>query len=120
MMIHAFIANICLLNYLIAILSTVYEIMFVDGEFAYKKYKYRFIEKYNIAFLDEKGFYELVIHPPPLNYFTVPLYIFIIKQDSLPSAAKVYSKINFWFENFFFLFFFMAAEVVMYPLTFLK
>ena len=50
MMIHVFISNIFLLNYLVAILSTVYEIMFEGGEFQYKSMKYRFIEKYSVAY----------------------------------------------------------------------
>lgn len=39
-MIHVFIANIFLFNYLVAILSTVYSIMEEEGEFAYKSSKY--------------------------------------------------------------------------------
>ena len=37
---HIFISNIFLLNYLIAILSTVYEVMNEQGDFAYKSFKY--------------------------------------------------------------------------------
>ena len=40
MMTHVFIANIFLMNYLIAILSAVYNIMIEEGEFSYKKKKY--------------------------------------------------------------------------------
>jgi hypothetical protein len=43
---HLIISNIFLLNFLIAILSTVYEKMMEEGEFEYKKCKYEFIEKY--------------------------------------------------------------------------
>jgi len=39
-MIHVFIANIFMLNYLVAILSTVYEIMQDEGEFSFKSNKY--------------------------------------------------------------------------------
>ena len=52
MMGNVFVANIFLLNYLIAILSTVYELMIEKGEFSYKQSKYEFIEKYSIAMLD--------------------------------------------------------------------
>jgi len=48
--VHIYIANIFLLNYLVAILSTVYEEMLENGEFAFKVMKYQFIERYNIAF----------------------------------------------------------------------
>jgi hypothetical protein len=47
--IHAFLGNVFLLNYLVAILSTVYELMFEGGEFSYKSNKYQFIEKYSVA-----------------------------------------------------------------------
>ena len=64
---HIYISGIFLLNYLVAILGTVYEEMLETGDFSYKVMKYQFIERYNIAFKDEWGFSELVIHPPPLN-----------------------------------------------------
>ena len=40
MMGHLILSNIFLLNYLIAILSTVYELMMETGDFAYKRHKY--------------------------------------------------------------------------------
>lgn len=43
---HILISNIYLLNYLIAILSTVYEEMAELGDFAYKSSKYQYIERY--------------------------------------------------------------------------
>lgn len=49
MMLHIFTSNIFLLNYLIAIISTVYTDMIDIGEFKYKRNKYEFIEKYSIA-----------------------------------------------------------------------
>lgn len=50
MMLHIFFANVFMLNYLVAILSTVYEQMMEKGDFAFKVNKYKFIERYNIAF----------------------------------------------------------------------
>ena len=43
---HIFVANIFLLNYLIAILSTVYEKANELGSFAYQSNKYQYIERY--------------------------------------------------------------------------
>jgi len=40
MWLHIYIANIFLLNYLVAILSTVYEEMLETGDFSYKVKKY--------------------------------------------------------------------------------
>lgn len=48
LIIHIFVANIFLLNYLIAILSTVYEEMTEKGDFEYKSNKYKYIERYLI------------------------------------------------------------------------
>ena len=39
-MIHVFLSNIFLLNFLVAILSTVYEVMMDRGEFSFKSNKY--------------------------------------------------------------------------------
>jgi len=39
-MIHVFVSNIFMLNYLVAILATVYEIMQDEGEFSFKSNKY--------------------------------------------------------------------------------
>ena len=46
LIIHIFISNIFLLNYLIAILSTVYEEMADLGDFAFKSSKYQYIERF--------------------------------------------------------------------------
>ena len=43
---HILISNIFLLNYLIAILSTVYEEMAELGDFAFKSSKYQYIERF--------------------------------------------------------------------------
>jgi len=50
--IHVFLANTFVLNYLVAILTTVYEEMLEKGDFAYKSNKYMFIERYFIAMQD--------------------------------------------------------------------
>lgn len=119
MMVHVFVANIFLLNYLVAILSTVYEAMFEGGEFQYKSKKYKFIEKYSVAFLDPNGYYEIVIHPPPLNYFTFFILPFLIKPNLMKSASKVYSKLNYWFENIFYFMYFLGYELLMVPIVYM-
>ena len=86
-MIHVFIANIFLLNYLVAILSTVYDVMKEGGEFAFKSNKYQFIEKYSIAMLDNWGYSELIIHPAPLNVFTLGLLPFVIRKSLMKKAS---------------------------------
>jgi hypothetical protein len=50
--VHVFLANTFVLNYLVAILTTVYEEMLEKGDFAYKSNKYMYIERYYIALQD--------------------------------------------------------------------
>lgn len=57
MFIHLYIANVFLLNYLVAILATVYGDSMESGRFAYNKCKYAFIERYMVAFDDKKGYF---------------------------------------------------------------
>lgn len=119
-MIHVFIANVFMLNYLVAILSTVYEIMQDEGEFSYKSNKYQFIEKYSIAMLDPHGYSELIIHPPPLNVFTIFILPCIIKKSLMKRAADVFSKFIFWSENLLYLGSFLAYELVLCPFIYFK
>lgn len=120
MMIHVFIGNVFLLNYLVAILSTVYEYMMDEGEFEYKKMRYNFIEKYSVPMMNSWGYYELVIHPPPLNIFTFALLPFLIKGSFMRRGAECFSKFMFWAENFFYIIFFTFYEFVLCPVIFLR
>jgi hypothetical protein len=117
---HVFLSNIFLLNFLVAILSTVYEIMEDQGEFEYKKAKYEFIEKYSIALDEPDGYYELVIHPPPLNIFTLVLLPFMIKSSIMKQASEIYAKFIFWFENSFYIFGFLIYELILCPVIFVR
>lgn len=51
-MINVLLTNVFLLNYLVAILSTVYNMSESEGNFAYKKNKYMYIERYALAMED--------------------------------------------------------------------
>ena len=50
LIIYISIANIFMLNYLIAIMGSVYEDMLEKGDFLYKVKRYQYIERYMIAF----------------------------------------------------------------------
>lgn len=56
MLVHVMIGNIFLLNYLIAILATIYEDMLPKGKFAYESNKYMYIERFFIPMLDIWGY----------------------------------------------------------------
>lgn len=118
--IHVFLSNIFLLNFLVAILSTVYEIMEEHGEFSFKRNKYEFIEKYSIAMLDQNGYAELIIHPPPINIFSFFILPWIIKPQMMKQAADNFSKFMFWVENVLYIFAFIVNEVILFPLIYLK
>jgi hypothetical protein len=96
---HLYIANIFLLNYLVAILSTIYENMEETGDFKFKCFKYKFIERYEIAFLDTNGYTELVIHPPPFNLPLMCLFPALWDEDKMRRWSHKYSIIQFWVEN---------------------
>lgn len=81
LIVHVVISNIFLLNYLIAILSTVYVIMKVVGEFKYKANRYSYIEKFQLAQRDNKGLEEYVIYPCPLNLLTICLIPFTFQAN---------------------------------------
>lgn len=98
---HIYIANIFLLNYLVAILSTVYSDMLEKGSFMFYCNKYQYIERYNIGFQDTYGYNELIVHPPPLNIMLVFLYPSIFQKDKMSRHSNLYSRVNFWFENIF-------------------
>lgn len=51
-LINVLLTNVFLLNYLVAILSTVYEQGEEQGDFAYKQNKYMYIERYALAMQD--------------------------------------------------------------------
>jgi len=119
-MVHIFVSNIFLLNYLIAILSQVYEIMIDYGQFSYKQNKYEFIEKYSIAMMDNYGYQELVIHPPPLNFFALPLIPCVVKRECMKSASHFFAEVIFWFENIFYFIILMAYELFLIPLIFFR
>jgi hypothetical protein len=44
------VSSVFILNYLIAVLATIYEEMNELGDFAFKSSKYHYIERYYIAF----------------------------------------------------------------------
>ena len=120
LMIHIFISNIFLLNYLIAILSTVYTVMLEKGDFAFKSNKYQFIERYSIAMLDKWGYHELVIHPPPINFFTIFLIPTMFQKSLMKRASEVFSRFMFWMENIVFIFFFILYEFLLVPFIYLR
>lgn len=121
LVVHILISNIFLLNYLIAILSTVYEEMAELGDFAYKSSKYQYIERYQIPMQDQWGYEELVVHPPPINYLTGLLTFCIFKANMMLRFSVIFSKMIFWLENiFFYIPKMFVYETLLIPLIYLR
>lgn len=118
-MIHVLISNIFLLNYLIAILSTVYAAMRERGEFHYKTNKYQYIEKFEKATYNKTGLDQFVIYPPPLNIFTWGLIPFMFRKNP-DIAAEMFSKFMYWIENTIMLGIFMAYLSILAPIIYVK
>ena len=119
-MIHVFISNIFLLNYLVAILATVYDYMQDEGEFEYKSNKYEYIEKYSIPILDKHGYSEIILHPPPLNVFALCIVPCVIKKSLMRRGADCFSKFIFWVENSVYIFLQLSYELLLCPYVYLK
>ena len=117
--IHIF-CGIFLLNYLVALLSTVYSDMEEMGDFAFKQNKYQYIERYMIAFRDEWGYNELIIHAPPLNLGISLLLPCLFKKDMMLRGAHAYSLVNFWLENLVFIGQQFAYELCLVPFIYIR
>ena len=116
---HIFIANILLLNYMIAILSQSYVDMLDLGSFMYKCSLYEYCEKYMIA--DTEDCYgEMVRHAAPMNGLVVLMMPFIPSRTAMKWIANKYSLMVFWLENFFGVFFFLIFELILIPLVYIK
>ena len=118
MIFHLYIANIFLLNYLVAILGNVYGEMGEKGTFFYKIYKYKYIERYTIAFKDKMGYSELIIHAPPINIFLLFLLPFLNNKEKILKYSLIFSKINFWFENIFLIIYHFFPELYLMPVAY--
>ena len=118
---HVFVSNIFLLNYLIAILSTVFETAEALGSFAYQSNRYQYIERYQIAMQDEWGYEELVVHPPPINYLTGLLLLSVFNDNLMLRSSSFFSKAIFWLENLcWFISYMLVYETCLIPLIYIK
>eukprot|EP00347_Sterkiella_histriomuscorum_P007582 403348366 len=73
--VHVVISHIFLMNFLVAILTQVYEIMIKNGDFYAIQYSFVFVTKYIKAMNEDNGYDKLILFPPPLNFFLIPLIL---------------------------------------------
>lgn len=116
---HVFFANIILMNYLIAILSTTYENMKQSGIFRYKVNLYQYCERFMTAF-SEPSYGEIVLHPPPLSYLSIMMAPFLVSRKAMQHVSKWFSYLMFWIENILFIFAFLAFEACISPIAYAK
>ncbi|CDW71841.1 UNKNOWN [Stylonychia lemnae] len=118
--IHIFITKIVLVNFLVAILESTFKEMQEQGNFAFQVNQYQFIERYSIAMQDEWGYSQLVILPPPINFFTIFLIPTVMRKGLMKRASEVFSKFIFWFENMFYLMIMLIYLLMLVPLIYLR
>lgn len=118
LIVHLIISNIFLLNFLVAILSSVYSIMKIVGEFDFKANMYSYIEKFQTAHLDTKGLDEFVVHPCPINLLTIGLLPFHLREKA--SKTVNFSKLMFWLENVIMMVLFLVYLIVLMPVIYFK
>jgi hypothetical protein len=118
--VHVTISNIFLLNFLVAILQTVYDIMIKNGDFYAIEYQYIFITKYMKAMEDDSGYDKLILFPPPLNFLVIPLIVVSPWRHLTKKVSQVISYFFFWFENIGVVFFFMLYMLAHNPLIIIK
>lgn len=119
MMFHVFFANILLMNYLIAILSTTYDNMKQTGIFKYKVNLYQYCERFMKAF-DDRSYGEIVLHPPPVSFLSAMMIPFLVSSVAMRYISKSFSYMMYWLENIFFIIGYLVFEIVIVPLAYLK
>ena len=117
---HVTISNIFLLNFLVAILQTVYEAMIRNGDFYSTQYQYIFITKYLKAMEEDNGYDKLIVFPPPLNFLLVPLLLVFPSRRAVTKIAQLTTKIFYWFINIFFISLFFLYMIAHDPLIIFK
>lgn len=117
---YVFFTKIILQNFLIAILNSTFKLMEERGEFSYQCNQYQFIERYNIAMLDEWGYAELVFLPPPMNVLTVFLLPCVMKKTLMKRGSEIFSKLIFWLENTIYILVTLIYELLYVPFIYIK
>ena len=90
------------------------------GDFIFKCCKYWYIERYIVAFKDEWGYTELIVHAPPTNVFLIFLLPFIFDKHKMKLWAFRYSMVVFWVENIYFIIQFFLNELFLVPYNYLR
>ena len=92
-----------------------------SGEFQYQCNLYMFIERYHIAFQDEWGYAELIVHPPPYNMLLITILPSVINKHMMQASQMVFSRVNFLIENLIlYIPYQLYLEVIQIPTIYIK
>lgn len=120
---HVYMSNILLLNYLIAILSTSYVSMLESGVFLYKVNLFQYCERYMVA-NQNVAYGQLVTHPSPLVLLNIPLFILTaipgMPKWFLEPFSEKFSIFMFWLDNIVILGLFLLFEILLIPFVYIK
>lgn len=116
---YVFMANILLMNFLIAILTTTYELMKEKGVFFYKVNLFSYCERFLPAF-NNRTYGEFTLHPPPLTYLVFPFSFFMLSKKTVGFLTNFFALFMHWIENILVLIVFFFYSLVLTPITFLK
>ena len=117
--VHLFISGIFLVNYLIAILATVYEETKSTGDFYYKANIIFYCEKYTIP-LKDRVYGELVFNPAPVSLIAIFLLPFLCCKWLMVKSASLVGIIIFWCQNLVILIFFIIFHFCLIPFIWVK
>lgn len=112
--------KIVMMNFTIAMLMTVYNVMLAKGDFTYKSNRYEYIERYQIALSDGWGYSELVTTPAPLNIILILILPWVLNPPSFKNVAGLVSKMFFWFENIGYIILFFIYCLLLQPIIYVK
>ena len=115
-MTHVVISYIFLMQFLVAVLSAVYDGMIQNGDFYAIQYQYIFITKYMRAIEENNGYDKLIVYPPPLNFILAPLLLVAPSKKMTKKVSQYFVNVVFWIENIFFIilyfFYFLALDPI--------
>ncbi|TNV87722.1 hypothetical protein FGO68_gene8854 [Halteria grandinella] len=95
--------------------------MIQNGDFYATQYQYIFITKYMKAMENsEDGYDKLILFPPPLNFFLVPLILVSPWRSLTRKLGRFIAYFFFWGENILLVFGFYAYMVLHNPLIIVK
>ena len=129
LILHVYLGNIVILNYLIAILSQSYCDILETGTFLYKVNLYKYCERYIIA-METPAYAELVKHPAPICVLNLPLFLMSLiprfdkeSGGNVEAFLKAFSEwfqlFMFWLENLFLIPFFFMYSLMLVPFAYL-